>query len=163
MCQEFFNTKTMRQYSILLFGLVLITSCNRSTDIATKQLSPVDSLICEWTTNWNNHDSIAIKNMFDADVILIDDNMIAKSQDEVVSKLIRPNIKAINNIKAAKINEWVSNDRAFYTGTYELDIIVNDSLIDQHRGYWTVGWKKNDKDEWKISNVHINSAAIQPL
>jgi ketosteroid isomerase-like protein len=106
---------------------------------------------------------MAIKNMFASDVILMDDNMIAKSQDEVVSKLIRPNIKAINNMKAEKINEWVSNDRAFFAGTYGLDVIVHDSLIDQPKGFWTVGWKKNDKDEWKICNVHINSTTIQTL
>jgi ketosteroid isomerase-like protein len=152
----------MKQVSILFFGLILITSCNRTTHTSTNQLSPVDSLIGAWIKNWNNHDSIAIKNMFDSDVILIDDNMIAKSQDEVVSKLIRPHIKDINNIKAEKINEWVSYDRAFYTGTYVLDFFVNDSQIDQHKGFWTVSWKKDDKDEWKICDVHINTTSIQP-
>jgi ketosteroid isomerase-like protein len=161
--QEHFKTKTMKQLPILLFGLFLLTSCTRPTQTATTQLSPVDTLIGAWVINWNNHDSIAIKNMFDPDVILIDDNMIAKGQNEVVSKLIRPNLNVINNIKAEKINEWVSDDRACYTGTYGLDVIVHDSLIDQPRGFWTVIWKKNDKDEWKICNVHINSTTIQAL
>jgi ketosteroid isomerase-like protein len=160
-CLEFYKTKTMRQISILFFGLFLLTSCNKISNSATNQLSPVDSLIGEWIKNWNNHDSIAVKNMFDADVILIDDNMIAKSQEEVVSKMIRPHIESINNIKAEKIKEWVSADRALYTGTYSLDIFANGSLTDQHKGFWTVAWKKNDKDEWKICNVHINTTEIQ--
>jgi len=41
----------------------------------------------------------------------------------------------------------VSSDRACCIGTYGLDIIVNDSFIEQPRGFWTVGWKRNAKDE----------------
>jgi hypothetical protein len=95
--------------------------------------------------------------MFENDVILMDNDMIARSQDEVVSKLIRPNISRIKSMKAEKINEWFSDDRAFFAGTYILDVIVNDPLIDHPGGFWTVCWKKNDKDEWKITSVHINS------
>lgn len=152
----------MRQISILLLGLILLTSCNSKTQTAAIEMSPVDSLISVWLNNWNSHDSVAIKNMFEDDVILMDNDMIARSQDEVVSKLIRPNISRIKSMKAEKINEWVSDDRAFFAGTYILDVIVNDSLIDHPKGFWTVCWKKNDKDGWKISSVHINSVTGEP-
>lgn len=120
----------MRQISILFFVLCLLTSCGSTIHSSTTQLSPVDSLVGNWLKNWNNHDTVAIKNMFEDDVILMDNDMIARSQDEVVSKLIRPNISRIKSMKAEKINEWVSDERAFFAGTYILDVHVNDSLTD---------------------------------
>jgi len=139
-----------------MVAMLLIASCTKPTETTTIT-PPVDSLITEWAKSWNSHDSLGVRNMFEADGILVDDNIVARSHDEMMAKWIRPNINAVNNLTAEKIQEWTTADRAGFTGFYELDVIVNDSLIAHPKGMFTVNWRKNDNGSWKITNAHINS------
>jgi len=47
--------------------------------------SPVDSLVTNWANNWNNHDSLALINMFASDVVVFDNNLVMKNSEELIT------------------------------------------------------------------------------
>jgi ketosteroid isomerase-like protein len=55
-----------------------------------------------------------------------------------------------------KLQEWVTTDRAGFSGLWTLDIVDNDSLLAKYKGAFTCNWKKSKNEDWKISNVHIH-------
>lgn len=147
----------MRKNLAVLLLTGIIFSCNQPATKTVIAKAPVDSLISNWNKSWNNHDSAGVRNLFTADALLIDDNLIALNADEFSNKWIQPNINLINNLKTTKLQHWSSGDRAGYTGKYELDIILKDSLLARGKGVFTVNWEKTEKGEWKITTANIHS------
>lgn len=147
----------MKKILMALLVTGTIVSCNQPSGNIIVQKAPIDSLIINWNNSWNNHDSAAVRNLFAADALLIDDNLIAMNANELSAKWISPNINAVNNLKATQLQEWETNERAGYTGKYQFDVLVKDSLIAQPRGVFTVNWKKTDNGDWKIMTATIHS------
>ena len=145
---------------IPVLGIITILfSCNNAekntTHVATK--APIDSLVTNWETNWNKHDSAGVRNMFMADAILVDDNLVTKNADEFSQKWIHPAINIINNLASTKLQEWSDGNRAGYTGKYALDVVVKDSVVSKPEGIYSVNWLKNETGEWKITSAVIYS------
>ena len=97
----------MKKIILILLLAIAIISCNEAqpntTNITVK--APVDSLISNWENNWNKHDSAGVRNMFLADAVLIDDDLVTTNADEFSEKWIRPGIKVVNNIRSIKLQE----------------------------------------------------------
>ena len=150
----------MKKLIPALFVAATLFSCNSQNTIKTTDATvkaPIDSLIINWENSWNNHDSAGVRNMFLADALLIDDNLVAENGGEISEKWIHPNILVVNNLKSTKLQEWSGNGRAGYTGKYEFDVIVKDSLITKPTGYYTVNWMKTTEGEWKITTANIHA------
>lgn len=146
----------MKKLFILIFATCLMIACQNPSEKVTLE-SPVDSLVSNWANNWNNHDSLAVKNMFESDGILFDDNVVAKNHEDLLIKWIRPSINFVQNMRIEKIQEWATIDRAGFSGLWSIDIVANDSLVAQYEGAFTCNWKKSENGEWKISNAHVHS------
>lgn len=110
--------------SLLIAGLLF--SCNQPSSETVTAVAPVDSLIANWGIGWNNHDSAGVRNLFTDDALLTDDQLIAIGIEEISKKMIGPNIHIASNFTSSKLQEWSSGNRAGYTGTYEIDITIND-------------------------------------
>ena len=132
-------------------------SCKQPTTPESTSKAPVDSLISAWENAFNKHDSIGVRDMFLTDALLIDDNIVAMNLDEIANKWIHPNINVVANLKSTKLQDWTTHDRAGYTGKYELDVVVKDSVIARPKGFYTVNWMKTDKGDWKITTSTIHS------
>jgi ketosteroid isomerase-like protein len=145
----------MKNILILAFVICLMIACQNPSDKLTME-SPVDSLVTIWEKNWNNHDSTAVINMYDPDVVLIDNNIVATNSEELLTKLIRPYINIMRNMRHEKIQEWATNDRAGVSGTWTVDINVQDTVFVQAKGAFTYIWKKTKDGEWKVTNAHIS-------
>ncbi len=145
----------MKNLLILIFLTCLFTACQNPTNNVTNE-SPVDSLISTWNNAWNNHDSLAVMNLFEPTGILFAGNTVTRNQDELL-KMISPGMKSLNNLKSEKVLEWSTSDRAGLAELWEYDEIVNDSLISHPKGAATFNWRKTENGEWKLSNVHINN------
>jgi hypothetical protein len=143
-----------------MFVIGLFVSCQQSIN-TTIVKAPVDSLVANWNDSWNNHDSISVRNLFVENAILTDDNIIATNLEEISTKMIHPYINVVNNLKTKKLQEWSTNDRAGYTGTYEFEVIVNDALVANPKGVFILNWIKTDKDEWKITTAVLYSFVEQ--
>lgn len=144
---------------LLLAGILFACDENHPLTKMTNKLAPVDSLITNWNNNWNARDSAAISDLFETDALVIDDNMIATNSGEISAKWIQPHYKNIRNMRTTKLQEWSSEDRAGYTGQYELDYTVNDTLTVPGKGIFTINWKKGENGEWKITTADIHSLA----
>lgn len=139
----------------------VLYSCKQPLSETAVAVAPVDSLIANWGNSWNNQDSAGVRNLFTSDALLTDDNLIATNIDEISAKMISPNIHAVSNFKTSKLQDWSTNDRAGYTGSYELDVLVNKVVVAKPKGVFTVNWKKMDNGEWKIATATIYSFAEQ--
>ena len=143
----------------LIAALILTTmlfSCNQSSTQTTQKNAPVDSLVTNWENAWNNHDSAAVRNLFAADALLIDNNLIAVNTEEISAKWIHANINVVSQLKSIKLQEWSGRERAGYTGRYEFDVVVKDSIVAHPKGVYTINWMKTDKGEWKVSTANIH-------
>jgi len=147
----------MKLFLISLITVVLVTSCNQPSEQRYVSKAPVDSLITNWENGWNKHDSAAVSNLFSSDALLIDDNLIAMNVEELSSKWIHSNIRIVSNLKSTKLQSWSTSDKAGYTGKYELDVIVNDSVVAKPKGVFTLNWSKTAAGDWKVSTAHIHS------
>ncbi len=146
----------MKKIYLHLFSLGLLISCHPSTQEPIIVKAPIDSLIINWCNSWNNHDSAGVLHLFQKDALLIDDNLIANHADEISNTWIRPNIRLINNLKTTKLQDWSTGERAGYTGKYELNVVIHDTIVAHPNGVFTVNWLKNDWGEWKITNASIH-------
>ena len=142
-------------FSILL--ACALFSCKQPDKAVVVTKAPIDSLITQWNLNWNNHDSTGVRNMFADDALLIDDNLIANSADEISEKWIHPNINVVNNFKSDKLKDWSDVNFAAYTGKYEFEAIVNSNVVASPKGLFTFEWEKNPNGEWKIVVAHIHA------
>lgn len=145
--------------SIVVAGMFF--SCKQPQPEIAVAVAPVDSLIANWGTSWNNHDSVAVRNLFTEDALLTDDQLIASNIEEISARMISPNIHLVNNFKTSKLQDWSTADRAGYTGTFELDVIVNMTVVATSKGVFTVNWKNTGNGEWKINTATIYSFAEQ--
>ncbi len=134
----------------------MLFSCNQSSTQTVSVKAPVDSLIANWGQVWNNHDSAGVRNLFAPDLLLIDGDLIAKNGDEVSEKWIHPNINVVSHFKTTKLQEWTSHERAGYSGMYEFDVVVKDSIMARPRGVYTINWMKTAQGEWKITTADIH-------
>lgn len=147
----------MKKILTILFVSGTIFSCKQpsaTANVDTK--APVDSLIASWSDSWNHHDSAGVRNLF-GNALLIDDDLIAHNPEEISAEWIHPNINVVSNFKSGKLQDWSTNDRAGYTGTYEFDAVVNDSVVAKPKGVFTLNWIKTDKGDWEITTATIHS------
>ncbi len=147
----------MKKNLTILLVAGMIFSCKQPS--ATANISnnaPIDSLIARWNDSWNQHDSAAVRNLF-GNALLIDDDLIAYNQDEIAAKWIHPNINVVTNFKANKLQDWSTNERAGYTGIYEFNAVVNDSVVAKPRGVFTLNWAKTETGDWKVTTATIHS------
>ena len=146
--------------SISAFAVILF-SCTQPTAQSVDAKAPIDSLIANWGNSWNNHDSAAVSNLFTADALLIDDNFIGTTTNEIATQWISPNINNVKQFKSTTLQEWSGTDRAGYTGKYQFDAVVNDSVVAKALGVYTVNWIKTDKGDWKITTADIHATPVK--
>jgi len=147
----------MKKALSLSIVAVILFSCSQPTTQSVVAKAPVDSLIANWGNSWNNHDSAAVSNLFTADALLIDDDFIGTTTNEIATQWISPNINMVKHFKSTTLQEWSGNDRAGYTGKYQFDAVVNDSVVAKASGVYTVNWIKTDKGDWKITTADIHA------
>jgi ketosteroid isomerase-like protein len=145
----------MKNLIILFIATCLMPACQKQ-QIKSHIESPVDSLISIWNNAWNNHDSLAVTNMFEPNGILIAGNAITRNHNELL-KMISPGMTSLSKLKSEKILEWSTADRAGLAELWEYDEIVNDSLKSHLKGAATFNWRKTENGEWKLTNVQIHN------
>ena len=150
----------MKKTSLILILSTLICSCTPTPSIPIANASPVDSLSAHFASVWNHQDSAGVRQLFGNTVLLTDDDMMVTTPGEISSKWIHPNIRVVHNFKTTKLQDWSSTDRAGYTGKFEFDAIVNDSVVAHPAGIYTINWLRNENNQWLINTCIIYS---QPL
>ena len=152
----------MKKILTILAMTGILFSCSQpSTTTSSVAKAPIDSLISNWQNNWNNHDSAGVCNMFTADAVLVDQELLVMNAKELAEKWVSPAIRLVKNLKADKLQDWSTGDRAGYTGKFNLDIVSKDAVVARGHGIFTVNWMKTDKGDWKITTALINEFAVK--
>lgn len=147
----------MKKILFSFFITAVVLSCKQPATNTSMAKAPVDSLMKAWADGWSGHDSAAVMHLFTADALLMDDNLVAAGAERIAAKWISPNIRVVNNFKATGLQQWSAGDRAGYSGKYEFDVIVKDSVVAKPAGAFTINWIKGDKGDWKITTAAIHS------
>ena len=147
----------MKKILFTLFVAGILFSCKQpTTKVVAVTKAPIDSLIDNYNKAWNTNDSAAIRNLFADDALMIDDELMAKSGDEISTKWIHPVYKAVSNVTSSKLQEWTSNDRAGFTGLWTIQLKMKKKVM-KLKGAYTIIWMKNDKGQWKIATADLHS------
>lgn len=145
--------------SLITVVSFLISGCNASSNheaghngnqTAAATIS-TDSLINNWNQGWNNHDSKALTNSFtDNSVVVFSSKKKFIGANDIMNNWINKNLPSVKNLKTEKISASASSDMAFFNGTYTLDITRNDSLVGNDAGCFTIIWKQQQPNDWKV-------------
>ncbi|HNT79112.1 MAG TPA: nuclear transport factor 2 family protein [Bacteroidia bacterium] len=133
---------------------VILFSCNQTAPMSeSSSVDPAfaDTLMNRWNQAWNSHDSTYVFNLFDQhSVVVFSSSATMAGADIINANWIGKNLPMVANLKTEKINAYNTDDMAYYAGSYTLDIIQNDSVVDSDAGIYTTIWKLNENKEWKI-------------
>lgn len=154
----------MKKISFTVLSLItvitfLISGCNQSANheaghnenhTAAPTVSP-DSLITNWNQSWNTHDSTALTNLFTSNsIVVFSSKKRFTGGDDIMKSWISPTLLSVKNLKTEKISASSSADMAFFNGTYSLDITRNDSIVGTDAGCFTIIWKQQNPNDWKV-------------
>lgn len=141
-----------------LFGLVLMvilfSSCSQAP-VTTAKLESTDSIAQMWVDVWNAGDVDGITALFAADAIVITDTAFTGIND-LKAGFILPAAPMLRNLSCQKLNEAISDNMAYQSGSYKHEWVKNDSVVGQANGYYSIVWKKQEDESWKLVAFHTN-------
>jgi ketosteroid isomerase-like protein len=149
----------MKKIFAVPIAICLFMTCQNSNGIEEVK-SPVDSLVTAWADSWTNHDSITLINMFEHDAILIAGNYVIENHEDLMAIWIRPSLNDVKELKIKKSRDWVSYDRAGFSGRWTIEVVIDNQTYSSS-GAFTCNWKKSDTGEWKVTNAHISAITEQ--
>jgi hypothetical protein len=145
--------KISKILSILVMVFLLSSCTSNSVENVAKStvtISP-DSLMGLWNTAWNKTDSLAILNMLTEQTQVVFSNKERMvGADSIMTKWVRTNLPMVRNLKTNKYKATATNELAYYSGDYSLDMVRNDSIIGSDLGCFTFIWKLQDNKSWKM-------------
>lgn len=134
--------------------LLALSACKLSPE-TQPALQTTDSLSQLWIDAWNAKDVDAIAACFTADAIIITDTAYV-GIEALKTGFILPAAPIFRNLSCLKINESVSGDLAYQSGSYKHEWVINDTTIQNASGYYSMVWKKQDDKSWKLIAFHTN-------
>ncbi|MFN3999947.1 YybH family protein [Algoriphagus sp.] len=148
-------------FCFALTCLVVLSCTTPESKEDTSTLEPalvsVDSLTDNWNEGWNNKDSASIASMFTETTVVMEGDWIVTGRDSIMEKWVINQMPKMDNFKTDKISSGVTADMAYYTGTYSLDVVNNDSIVGNSQGNFTTLWKKQDDNSWKVELLHMGN------
>jgi ketosteroid isomerase-like protein len=155
------------KYFLFLIFTCCLTSCNqqgKSDDKMSQdeKFVDVDSLNQVFLSGWNNQDSAAIMNTINDNAVVMNDSLIHKGRDAIATKWISGGVKVINNVRTNPLTEDADRHIAYQGGTYTLNITPPGGPILKEMGNYSLVWKKEEDNNWKLTMIHIEDITQQP-
>ena len=146
----------MKRNQLFIMGLMVIvfSSCSQAPETTTK-LESTDSIAQMWVDVWNAQDVDGITAMFKADAIVLTDTAYYGIND-LKAGFILPAAPMMRNLSCQKLNEAISEDMAYQSGSYKHEWVKGDSLVSQASGYYSMVWEKQEDQSWKLIAFHTN-------
>jgi ketosteroid isomerase-like protein len=138
---------------VVSFIVFLMFSCGTKKEEQVA-LQNTDSLIQQWTDAWNSQDPAKVMALYADDVYLFMDT-IYQGKTVLEKNFVLPSVAILKNLKCVKVAEAISGDLACQSGSYSHDWTKNDSITGSQKGYYSIVWKKQADQTWKISDFHI--------
>lgn len=143
--------------TFLIFMSILLVSfsaCQQAKE-ATTELQTTDSLSQLWIDAWNAADVDAITSLFTADAQLVTDTLLI-GRETIKAGFVLPAAPIFRNLTCKKLNEQISGDLAYLSGSYAHEWLQKDSSVVQAKGYYSMVWKKQDDKSWKVVQFQTN-------
>ncbi|MDX5338774.1 MAG: DUF4440 domain-containing protein [Cyclobacteriaceae bacterium] len=148
------------ELKLILAGicLSLAFTCQSPTETTSSATEPTlvsaDSLMENWNVAWNAHDSATVANFFhDQSVVIFSTSFQMVGRDSIVKNWVRQSLPTVTNLKTQKISSVSSSELAYYSGSYSLNFTQSDSTLGADTGIFTIVWKLQPDQSWKIENM----------
>lgn len=135
--------------------LFVIYSCSSKQEIVAVSPARLDSLKIAWDNAWNNRDAEAIKNQFDNHAVVFENAWIVRGIDSLQNGFIAPNSAAIKSFRTEMITGGSSDSLAYLIGNYFIE--TNREPADTIVGPFTLIWKKQDDNTWKVISLQTGT------
>lgn len=122
----------------------------------------VDSLNNLFVAGWNNSDSASIMNTVAEDAIAMNDSLIHQGRNAIAADWVSGGIRVISNIKTRSLIKGVGPEVAYDGGTYTLNINPPGGPLLNERGNYSLVWKKQPDNNWKLTLIHIEDITRLP-
>jgi ketosteroid isomerase-like protein len=122
----------------------------------------VDSLNTLFVEGWNQKDSAAIMNIIASDAIVMNDSLIHTGHSAIASGWVSGGVKVLSNIVTNPLNTGFDENIAFDAGTYSLDLTIPGGPLLKERGNYSLIWKKQSDQQWKLAHIHIEDITRMP-
>jgi len=150
-----------KQFLYLSFTAVVIfiSACTTpgSNTTAIQSEVSVDSLESAWDSAWNAHDLETLENMISDNSIVFTDGWKAMGKDSVIEKFLKINLPINRGFKSSKIMDGSSPGMVYRVGEWSMDFIKSDSTIGTNKGVFTIIWKKQTDNKWRVEVLQTGS------
>ena len=141
------------QLIVVSIFVFLMFSCGTKKEEQVS-LQSTDSLLQQWTDAWNSQEAAKVMALYADDVHLFMDT-IYQGKTVLEKDFVLPSVAILKNLKCVKVVEAISGDLACQSGSYSHDWTKNDSIVGNQKGYYSIVWKKQADQSWKITDFHI--------
>lgn len=152
------------KHSIFIIAVVLLFSCNNSNSSqseatlaaqdSTKNVSAVD-LNKQFEEAWNSNDSAKVVPLLADDAEMLGSTAHFSGQKELADKWVSKNLPVTSNLQTHVVSSAADNNVAYASGTYTLDVNLNDKPTMKEKGNYTFAWKKQPDGNFKMSSILI--------
>ncbi len=155
----------MKYYLLLL--CVIAAGCTRQNYDYEKaseinSSANVDSLGEAFINAWNMQDSAAVMNEISDDAVAMNDSLIHNGKKDIAGNWVGGGVKVISNLKTETLISGAGPDLAYEGGTYTLNINPPGGSVLHERGNYSLVWKKQADNSWKLSLIHIEDVTRMP-
>lgn len=134
--------------------VVSISSCKQEyadQKVDTNNRVSPDSLISQWNSAWNQHDSTAVLNLFtDHSAVILNDKERLKGLDSISAFWLRSTLPVLLNLKTENFSSSSGPEFAYYSGNYSVDRIREETKTEKGFGCFTMIWKLQPDKTWKV-------------
>lgn len=154
--------KTLTNLTLVVISLMLFACTNKTENITQAPVS-VDSLEAMWDKAWNAHDMEAFSNQLADNVIVFETDWINSGKDSVIKNFVKPSFSHPSTIvmKTTKIVDGVSEGMVYRVGKYVFT--KKDSGKIDHKGTFTLIWKKQPDNKWKAAVLQTATIEDAPV
>jgi ketosteroid isomerase-like protein len=110
-----------------------------------------DSLINQWNSTWNQHDSTAVLDLFtEQSSVILSYNKKLKGLDSINALWLRSTLPVLLNLKTENFTSSSGAEFAYYSGNYSADDTRIESKNGKQYGCFTMIWKLHSDKTWKV-------------
>ena len=156
------KTKQLLSLALLTISIMLIACINKTGNTPQVAVN-IDSLEAQWDKAWNTQDVQALKNILADSAVVFENEFMVTGRDSLMEKFVKPNFKGLKNMvmTTTKVVDGMSEGMVFRVGEYVFK--TKDSAKTDHKGPFTLIWKKQADKTWKVEVMQTGTIEETPI
>ncbi len=146
-------------FTVLIIA-AFITACSdvkekKNTNPKEEVFISADSLTDKFIDYWNKYDTVSLSEIFATNAIVLLNNGNFVGHDTIINFWVKEQVSKTKNLQNTKVLSETSCNIACYAGNLKLDFVKNNEILDSGEITFSLIWKKQDDNTWKIELLHL--------